>query len=1269
MPDYHNLLDLGSSIYDRFQDEATKRTEKALLDQEDPDERKEWEQWAQGSIKQAANVLGPRGGHHPFHRVGIGASVTQRIAHPMEAPQTTADLTPEEVARVRMVKASALYSRHPWQGHEYLNRWLPETEIIPENSDDLGITVRNKNTGKVTYAIRGTEVEGSMTTDSTDPMKRGQWGRSNRTAPMMEDMFTNVSGILPPGMSKYTPQLKRTRAMAERNHARFGRNFTDVVGHSKGGFHVDDIAKLKHMKLNTMKINPASMWEAMTYRPQKGLTHTILTNPGDMASLPARLDAEGQKRKGFNIKSIRPMGYSPAGLGMEHELDNYLPENEPANRFTRDYNEFKYHSDKGTEAYFRILARKHLLNGNTFAQAMHEFNSYGGEDTHMVPEENPTVPGQKRVALREMGGEIDPEIGRRTGGGRMTQRRTAQYEAWIDMAERMGVDPFTAEEETLFRDADARLTEQGVPTRLGPKTTNEIGGMMMEHEIDAVKRANPDQLKLLEDHYQGLRTEAQETFDATQEAEMQQMNPEEQTVVREGVKSLTRLVRTGALTGINLGTGLGAGLAAHKMMEQIDKDHHLEPHARVALEGALMGPQAEIYAGRIAMRAAPNILRLGSASLVGASAYLMATGVAEGSSKIYEALGASHQGAAVGGTLTGGGAAGAFATARGVHTAANVTTNAAMRLGAMAARPVTTSVAGQAARAAAQRVGTSVATQVGENVGVQMLRQVGTRIASTAVGTAAMSALEAMGAGATAGAIGGEGGGIVGALVGAGIGIAVGGIVALADAMKPHSQFGLTPHYLSGVPGWETDHIVGNDPEIRKLFRDFNAWPTDFSAHSKNELTTKVLARMHEMAASGIIPQDYVDQVADLGLELTEIGGRNWVNSDEDNAEDGNEDFMVYADWEDEQDRMLREDPEGVEAEFWRTSDVRAQLEDPNISPEYAAEMANPNPNARRHFWLLNQAIVKTIDRFTTGDLGFGSVAEEDKWQYQNYENDPGWQEHYMIGPWWHMKNEAMGIPQYDLNTGSLSHEGGVYRTMRYQPEVRQNEDMNWLMQNAANSGQISYGSEIVRLVEQDDFYQELTSEMVSPSQLAEQQLAINRRIREIIERDPNIDHDMRYNLLNGRAVIPQINLTTGQWDHGSTWQNALSNDELWSANLDAFDHTPSHPADQGPPHPNEAHMTPEQTQARDRRKYERGHDIWTGDTSHSHMNEDQEAYYFSKMDAQTVNDRQRQAYAASHGRDYQEPSVRPPHQAPRVPQRREPRPNMPGANSHGPTF
>ena len=528
-----------------------------------------------------------------------------------------------------------------------------------------------------------------------------------------------------------------------------------------------------------------------------------------------------------------------------------------------------------------------------------------------------------------------------------------------------------------------------------------------------------------------------------------------------------------------------------------------------------------------------------------------------------------------------------------------------------------------------------------------MARQVGTRIATSALGSAAISALEAMGSGALAGAAGGEGAGIVGALIGAGIGASIGGFIALADSMKPHSQFGLTPHYLSGVPGYETDHIVGHDPEIRRLFRDFNAWPTDFSAHSKNQLTTKVLARMKEMALEGAIPQTYVDQVEEIGLELTEINGREWTNADEDNAEAGNEDFMVWADWEDEQDRMLREDPEGVEREYWRTSDIRAQLEDPETSPEYAAEMANPNPNLRRHYWLLNQAIIKTVDRMTEGDLGLESVSEEAKWPYQNYEGDPSWREHYMTGPWWDMKNEAMGIPQYDVNTGFFRHESGVYRAMRYQPEVLEHQDMNWLAQNAANTGQISYASQLVDILEADAFYTELTTENVPASQIAAQQLAINRRIREVIENDPSIDHDMRYNLMNGRSVFPQVNLITGQWDHGSTWETAIDNDAEWDENLSTIHpNTTPHPADELPPHPNESYMNPEQAEARAQRKsVQRGHDIWTGQTSHGQMNQDQEDYYFAKMDAQTVNNQRKAAYAASHGHLPQMPTTPQPHE------------------------
>jgi hypothetical protein len=114
----------------------------------------------------------------------------------------------------------------------------------------------------------------------------------------------------------------------------------------------------------------------------------------------------------------------------------------------------------------------------------------------------------------------------------------------------------------------------------------------------------------------------------------------------------------------NLATGLAGGVASSALMDNvIDKDHHIEEHARTTLEGVGAGVATEMGAAALAGTALSGGA-LGVAGLAGGASYLAGSESAKGVTKGLEALGVDKDasegiGAATGGAVGGGVAAGA----------------------------------------------------------------------------------------------------------------------------------------------------------------------------------------------------------------------------------------------------------------------------------------------------------------------------------------------------------------------------------------------------------------------------------------------------------------------------------------------------------------------------------------------------------------------------------------------------------------------------------
>ena len=117
-----------------------------------------------------------------------------------------------------------------------------------------------------------------------------------------------------------------------------------------------------------------------------------------------------------------------------------------------------------------------------------------------------------------------------------------------------------------------------------------------------------------------------------------------------------------AIHPTNLATGVVGGVAANALMNQIDKDHHIEENTRTGLEGVTAGVMTEMGAAALAGTAL-TASGVGVAGAAGAASYVAGSKTAEGVTKGLEAAGVDEDtseglGALSGGAVGGGVAAG-----------------------------------------------------------------------------------------------------------------------------------------------------------------------------------------------------------------------------------------------------------------------------------------------------------------------------------------------------------------------------------------------------------------------------------------------------------------------------------------------------------------------------------------------------------------------------------------------------------------------------------
>ena len=824
----------------------------------------------------------------------------------------------------------------------------------------------------------------------------------------------------------------------------------------------------------------------------------------------------------------------------------------------------KHASERGGEVQQRTAAKKILSQGGTYEDFIGEFNKG----------QSGTVDGEivnGKYKLKEVG----------PNQGRFSHRNQPAYEVWNDEARAMGKEPFTQEELRLFEKAPDHL-KIGNPdnVKLSPQEIEELRNTPIDEHEAIQQKVDQEPMQIMEEHERGQQ-------EPPEQSRIKRMGQMGRGSMRTVVNEISGLVKSGALNPINLGIGFGAGIEAAKIMDKIDPDHHIEPHIRTAMEGTLMGSQAEMFAQKMRGVFTPvNIGRLAEGGALGLIGYEASEVVGEGSKAIYKALGADETSAEVASQFTAGSAAGGLMTTRtalGASRAVGQGVSAVANTARAAAAPIGTALSESAAGVAVRTAGSAALGAVERSAIGGVARAAAGMAARSAIGAAVTTGAEMLGITAMASEVGTVMGGPVGFVAGAVIGGLIQGFIALGQALQPHTQYGLQPHYLTGTPEAEYEHLLGNDPRVRELFRQFNH-DADYGDHKKNQLSQWVAGIAQQMATEGKIPQEYVDELNRVGVGLIEQQGRTWEGKD-----DGTEDFMVYARHEDHFEHIQRTDPARWERYVYDTSDLANRLTDPDHAPEYVQEMNNPNPNPRRHYWLLNQAIIAYVNRRTTGDLGVSSIDDYNKSLHED------WETYFAHGPYWDMLNGDQPLPYYDEN-GTFHNAGSIqggktYQEIQAMPEILQHQDWDWEMNRRIDAGEVGYDANLLNMIEHDLVYHNLMNEEVPQAFIQTQQLAINQRIREIVQESTETQAEMATNIMEyGTGILPQIDLATGTWyTHGIRWTDAVANAERDLAELHATTQEApisNHPADVLPEHPN-ARFQPEEVRAAKQRRQE----------------------------------------------------------------------------------
>ena len=409
----------------------------------------------------------------------------------------------------------------------------------------------------------------------------------------------SADAMIAAGVEEHHPQFKNAEEQLNLVTERYEAP-NELLGYSLGGNKAMTMGN--KVGIDTTTFNP--FLGKNLIQSKTDATHNILRTTEDFASLGVGL-ARG--KEGFNVNSVLPH-QDKINPVEAHELENFSETSarRPGNTETL-LRGVQHAGAKAGELELIDSIKTAQENGQSFTEWVHDFNSRTGQDT--------TADGSALV------------------GNRM--HRNSKWVKYWDEAKSEGssAPAFTPAEEAHFDSIPE--SEQVYDPSIRPK------------ERRSFRNSTPaERQSKIADAHEHLAKVAG-AVDAHTEMHKASAN------------ALKRAVHP-----TNLATGLAGGIASSALMDNVvDKDHHIEEHARTTLEGVGAGVATEMGAAALAGTALSGGA-LGVAGLAGGASYLAGSESAKGVTKGLEALGVDKDasegiGAATGGAVGGGVAAGA----------------------------------------------------------------------------------------------------------------------------------------------------------------------------------------------------------------------------------------------------------------------------------------------------------------------------------------------------------------------------------------------------------------------------------------------------------------------------------------------------------------------------------------------------------------------------------------------------------------------------------
>jgi hypothetical protein len=408
----------------------------------------------------------------------------------------------------------------------------------------------------------------------------------------------SADAMIAAGVEEHHPQFKNAEEQLKLVTERYGSP-NELLGYSLGGNKAMTMGN--KFNIDTTTYNP--FLGKNLIKSKTGATHNILRTTEDFATLGVGL-ARG--KEGFKVSSILPH-QDKINPVEAHELANFTETSARRPGATETLLRGVQHAGaKAGELELIDSIKTAQENGQSFTEWVHEFNGRTGQDT--------TPDG---LAL---------------SGNRM-HRNSKWVKYWDEAkAESSSAPAFTDAEEAHFDSIPE--SEQVYDPSIRPK------------ERKSFRNSTPSERQTkIADAHEHLAKVAGAVDSHTE-------------MHKASANALKRAVHP-----TNIVTGLAGGIASSALMDNvIDKDHHIEEHARTTLEGVGAGVVTEVGAAALAGTALTGGA-LGVAGLAGGASYMAGSESAKGVTKGLEALGVDENaseaiGSATGGAVGGGVAAG-----------------------------------------------------------------------------------------------------------------------------------------------------------------------------------------------------------------------------------------------------------------------------------------------------------------------------------------------------------------------------------------------------------------------------------------------------------------------------------------------------------------------------------------------------------------------------------------------------------------------------------